>query len=116
MPRPRKRRFVQGHPVAEVFTPERSFSRSEQEVVLPVEGLEAIRLSDLEGLDQPTAAAAMNVSRQTFGRVLAGARALVAEALVTGKTLRIAGGDYELPSPARRGGHRRRRGQGFAQD
>ncbi|MGW8188140.1 MAG: DUF134 domain-containing protein [Desulfobacterales bacterium] len=50
----------------------------------------------------------MGVSRHTFGRVLAGARAAVAEALVTSKTLRIEGGTFEIRGPRRR----RRRGRG----
>ena len=77
--------------------------------MLPVEGLEAIRLSDFQGLDQETAAAMMNVSRQTFGRILADARAVVADALVMGKVLKIEGGHFEMP-PRRR--KRRRRGWG----
>jgi predicted DNA-binding protein (UPF0251 family) len=79
-----------------------------EEVVLPLEGLEAIRLSDFEGLDQEAAAVRMNVSRQTFGRILMEARAIVAEALVLGRVLRIEGGHYEMP-PGR--GRRRRRGR-----
>jgi predicted DNA-binding protein (UPF0251 family) len=63
-----------------------------EEAVLPVEGLEAIRLVDYQGLDQETAAAMMNVSRQTLGRILADARAVVADALIMGKILRIEGG------------------------
>jgi predicted DNA-binding protein (UPF0251 family) len=74
------------------------------EVSLTVEELEAIRLSDFEGLDQEAAAGMMGVSRHTFGRVLAGARAAIAEALVTSKTLRVEGGTFEI-----RGQHRRRR-------
>ena len=58
----------------------------------------------------------MNVSRQTFGRVLAEARELVAEALVMGKRIRIHGGAYVLPglAPNGRGGRgkRCRRGRG----
>lgn len=73
---------------------------------MPVEGLEAIRLSDFQGLDQETAAAKMNVSRQTFGRVLAEARAIVADALVMGKVLKIEGGHFDMPPR----GRRRRRG------
>jgi predicted DNA-binding protein (UPF0251 family) len=76
---------------------------------LPIEGLEAIRLSDFQGLDQEAAAGMMDVSRQTFGRILAEARALVAAALVMGKALRIEGGHYEMPPRMRR---RRRRGWG----
>jgi predicted DNA-binding protein (UPF0251 family) len=84
----------------------------EQEVFLPIEGLEAIKLSDFQGLDQETAAGMMNVSRQTFGRILAEARAIVADALVTGKVLRIEGGHFDMP-PRGRGRHRRGWGGGF---
>jgi predicted DNA-binding protein (UPF0251 family) len=80
-----------------------------EEVVLPVEGLEAIRLSDLQGMDQVTAAGRMNVSRQTFGRILAEARTITADALVTGKLLRIEGGHFVTPP---RGRGRRHRGWG----
>lgn len=96
MPRPRKPRLVQGGPMANVFKPQGIPTRDLEEVVLPVEGLEALRLSDLEKLDQGTAALRMNVSRQTFGRVLAEAREVVAEALVMGKMIRIQGGSYTL--------------------
>ncbi len=104
MPRPRKPRFVQGGPMANAFRPVGISARGMEEVVLPVEGLETLRLSDLEKLDQETAAARMNVSRQTFGRILAEARELVAEALVMGKTIRIQGGSYVLPGVGRWGG------------
>jgi predicted DNA-binding protein (UPF0251 family) len=84
-----------------------------EEVILPLEGLEAIRLSDYQGLDQETAAGIMNISRQTFGRILAEARSIVADALVTGKTLRIEGGHYSLPPRGGRKRHRRKRGGPF---
>ena len=113
MPRPRKMRFVQGGPMANVFKPLGVPARGLEEVVLPIEGLEALRLCDLDKLDQETAAARMNVSRQTFGRVLAEARECVSEALVMGKMIRIQGGAYTLAGPGRRrqggyhGGRRR---------
>ena len=75
-------------------------------MILPIEGLEAVKLNDFQGLDQETSARMMNVSRQTFGRILAEARAIVADALVMGTTLRIEGGHFEMP-PMRRGRHRR---------
>jgi uncharacterized protein len=106
MPRPRKRRFVQGHPVVDAFIPNSVPPWGREEVLLPVEGLEAIRLSDFQGLDQETAARMMNISRQTFGRVLAEARAIVADALVRGKVLKIEGGHFDIPHR----GRRRRRG------
>ncbi|MDY6990857.1 MAG: DUF134 domain-containing protein [Thermodesulfobacteriota bacterium] len=102
MPRPRKLRSVQGGPMANVFKPLGVPARGLEEVVLPIEGLEALRLCDLDKLDQETAAARMNVSRQTFGRVLAEARRRVSEALVMGKMIRIQGGAYTLAGPGRR--------------
>jgi predicted DNA-binding protein (UPF0251 family) len=106
MPRPRKLRWVQGRPVVAAFLPDQMPPWGREEVILSVEGLEAIRLADYQGLDQETAASMMNVSRQTFGRMLAEARAIVADALIMGKVLRIEGGHFETP-PRGRGRHRR---------
>ncbi len=109
MPRPRKPRFVNARPVVDAFHPNRLPPWGMEEVILSIEGLEAIRLSDFEGLDQEAAAVRMNVSRPTFGRILTEARQIVADALVMGKALRIEGGHFEM---APRGRARRRRGRG----
>ena len=58
-------------------------------LVLPLDGLEALRLTDLVGLEQAEAAQHMGVSRQTFGRILAAARRTASQALVGGLALRI---------------------------
>jgi len=42
----------------------------------------------------------MEVSRHTYGRILTSARSIIAEALVTGKALKIEGGTYELRGKA----------------
>jgi len=102
MPRRKKPRFVSGYPSIEAFVPKGGLQTGE--ISLSLEGLEAIRLTDFEGLDQETAAGIMQVSRQTYGRILGEARHLVAEALVTGKGLVVEGGTYEM-----RGGRQRRR-------
>lgn len=112
MPRPRKLRFVQGRPIVDAFIPNRMPPWGREEIILPIEDLEAIKLNDFQGLDQETAARMMNVSRQTFGRILTEARAIVADALVMGKILRIEGGNFEMP-PGGRGRRRRGRGGGF---
>jgi uncharacterized protein len=62
------------------------------EVALSVDELEALRLADLEGLYQEQAATRMGVSRATFARIVEAARRKVAEVLVCGRALRIAGG------------------------
>ncbi len=108
MPRPKKMRFVSGYPTISAFVPQGI--QQTGEVLLPVEGLEAIRLSDFERLDQETAAKIMDVSRQTYGRILGQARNIVSEALVTGKALKIEGGTYEMRGNRGGGCRRRRRG------
>ena len=66
------------------------------EIVLEIDELESVRLADLEGLYQEDAAEQMNVSRQTFGRIVSSARKKVAQALVQGMSLRIEGGEIEM--------------------
>jgi predicted DNA-binding protein (UPF0251 family) len=69
-----------------------------EQVNLTVAEVEALRLSDLEGLYQEEAAEKMDVSRQTFGRVLKEARRKIAESLIEGKALKIEGGAYRMLS------------------
>jgi hypothetical protein len=66
-----------------------------ESVVLSVDEVEAIRLADKLGMYQADAAGKMNVSRQTFGRIVKSARRKVAEALVDGKTICIEGGNFD---------------------
>lgn len=67
-----------------------------EEVCLSVEEAEAIRLKDLEGLEQEECAQRMNVSRTTFARVLSSARQKMADALLNGKAIRIEGGNFQM--------------------
>ena len=67
-----------------------------QEVRLSVEEAEAIRLRDLEGLEQEECAQRMKISRTTFARVLGSARQKLADALLNGKAIRIEGGNFEM--------------------
>ena len=110
MPRPQKRRLVQAHPVAAYYKPQGVPLAGLGERVLPVEGLEALRLADVEGLDHQTAASMMGVSRPTFSRILASARRTVARALVRGLALRIEGGSFSLAQKSAPGGSGRGRG------
>lgn len=96
MPRPPKLRRVEFFPQVTVFKPAGVSMRELEEEVLTVEELEAIRLKDLEGLEQEECAERMQVSRPTFQRVLSSAREKVARALVEGKAIRFQGGTYRL--------------------
>lgn len=104
MPRPRICRKVSGTPKATYFKPRGVPLSDLGEAYLTVEGLEALKLADLESLTTTEAAARMEVSRHTFGRILAEARRAVADALVNALALRIEGGEYsvtdEAPRPA----------------
>jgi uncharacterized protein len=93
MPRGFKCRRVCAVPDNRVFLPQEPCSEI---IALTVEELEAVRLCDLEGLEQDEASTSMNVSRATFQRTLYQARKKVAEALCTGKGIEIGGGNYEL--------------------
>ena len=94
MPRPRMCRCVQAMPAFDHFHP--CNRRSVGEVILAVEELEALRLADLKHKTQEEAADCMKISRQTFGRVVESARMKVADALVSGKSIFIQGGAYEM--------------------
>ena len=65
-----------------------------ESVGLSVDEFEAIRLKDLEGLEQTAAADSMRISQPTFHRIIEAARKKVADALVNGKAIRIEGGEY----------------------
>lgn len=99
MPRPPKHRLVGFLPEVTYFKPAGIPLRFLEEEQLGVDELEALRLSDLEGLDQTEAAQKMGVAQSTLQRILTVARRKVAQALVKGKAIRIEGGAYRLTSP-----------------
>jgi predicted DNA-binding protein (UPF0251 family) len=90
MARPVSPRNVAGRPVATLFKP--GGVPALAQIPMALDEFEAVRLADLEQLEQAQAARRMGVSRQTFGRVLGAARRKVAQALVLGHALRIEGG------------------------
>ena len=57
-----------------VFYPNRDSQVRAYREPVKIEELEALRLNDLEGLEQEECAAKMEVSRQTFQRILITAR------------------------------------------
>ena len=103
VPRPKKCRWVCGEPSVTFFKPRGIPMMVLDRVSLAVEELEAVRLKDLEGLDQVKAAANMNVSQPTFHRILDSAHRKIADALVRGKAIKIEGGEYVVKKRARRG-------------
>ena len=96
MSRTPKCRRVEYMPEVTYFKPAGIPLRDLEEMRLSVEEAEALRLKDLEGLEQETGAAKMNVSRPTFQRILASARQKIADAILNGKAIRIEGGSFEM--------------------
>lgn len=93
MARPFCVRKVSFLPGVRYFKPAGIELRSLEEVVLHLDEIEALRLTDYEGLYQEAAASRMGISRPTLSRIVAEARYKVADALVHGKALRLEGGE-----------------------
>jgi uncharacterized protein len=90
--RPKKTRWVKCEPGARCFRPECVSGKPLEGVSLTIDELEAIRLIDLEGLNQDKAAKSMRVHRSTVSRILASAHKRIADALVNIKAIKIEGG------------------------
>lgn len=101
MSRPQICRRVGCKPDAAYFKPRGIRISRLEEQVLGIDELESLRLADLLGLYQEDAASRMNVSRQTFGRIVESARKKVADALVNGKALKIEGGAIAMMTAMR---------------
>lgn len=114
MPRPFCRRRVGCIPASWRFSPEGIRSHEHEVLTLTLDELEALRLADLLGLYHEEAARQMGISRATFGRILETARKKVAEALVSGKGIKIDEGPVELVAPPEFGRcHRWRHGRPY---
>ena len=96
MPRPRICRRVKFLPETTYFKPAGVPLRELEEVVLTVDEFEAIRLKDMERLEQEECAKKMKISQPTFFRLLNSARKKIADAIVNGKAIKIEGGIYNL--------------------
>lgn len=89
MARPTKWRKIENVPTVAYFVPSEKAIVEISENVLKLEELEAIRLKDLEGLEQGECADKMGGSRPTFQRILLSAREKIADSLVNSKMIHI---------------------------
>ncbi len=96
MARPPCCRRVAALPIAATFGPVPASACAPDQVVIALDEFEAVRLADLEELYQERAAERMGVSRPTFSRIIESAHRKIAEALVSGKSLRIEGGPVRV--------------------
>jgi len=96
MVRPTKCRQISFKPTTDYFKPRGLPLTNLEEIRLTLVEFEAIRLKDLENLDQKKSAKLMKVSRPTFTRTYSSARKKIADALIKGKALKIEGGIFKL--------------------
>ncbi|MFH1412996.1 MAG: DUF134 domain-containing protein [bacterium] len=89
MPRPRLRRRIRFNPEITYFKPQGVPLRMLEVVELTNEELEALRLKNIEKLDQNESAEKMNTSQSTFQRILMSAYEKIAKALIKGQAIRI---------------------------
>lgn len=98
MSRPCRSRQIDGYPDHWSFSPDDFDDESPgpECIILTLDEYETIRLLDREYLTQEQCAGRMGVSRTTVTSIYESARRKLAEALVDGKRLRIAGGNYQI--------------------
>ena len=95
MPRPTRCRRIARIPAFRSFSPDDV--DSSESVSLTIDEYEALRLLDGEGLTQEECALRMNIARTTVTAIYDSARKKIADVIVNGKRLLIAGGccEYE---------------------
>ena len=96
MPRPRRCRRIWHKPGVTYFKPAGVRMAQLEEVILTVDEYEAVRLKDLEDLDQEECAKKMNISQPTFHRLVSDARKKISDALINGKAIKVEGGNISF--------------------
>lgn len=109
MTRPRKIRSIWHRPKVTYYKPQGIPLRYLEETILSLDEVEAIRLKEVEGLEQTTAAKKMKISQSTFQRILSSAHQKIAQALLGGKAIRFEGGSVKMEERIRRPKGRQRR-------
>ncbi len=102
MSRPRICRRVWFEPDVTYFKPAGIRMAELEESILTVDEFEAVRLKDLLGLEQETAAKKMGISQPTFHRLVLCARKKIADAIVNGKAIKIEGGNFKMVDVSKR--------------
>ncbi len=89
MARPRIPRCLRFKPGVLYFKPQGIPLRQLEEVVLFSDELEALKLSQVDNLQQVEAAKKMKISQPTFARLLGSANKKIANAIIKGKAIKI---------------------------
>jgi len=115
-PRRRGHRFCQPYDGVSFYKPAGVPMAGLEITDLGEDELEAMRLCDLEDLEQEEAAKRMNISRGTVQRLLYSGRKKIIDAFITTKAIKVSGGEHILPPPMAQGprwGERMGKGRGM---
>ena len=107
MVRPRHCRRVGYEPQVTYFKPAGIPVVDLEETILTVDEFEAVRLKDLEALEQEECAKNMGISQPTFHRLIVSAREKIANSIVNGKAIKIEGGNFKMVCRKMKGRHGR---------
>jgi len=89
--RPRVNRSLEGGPAGRCYAPQCDSDQKGDIVSLLPEEMAALNLIDLQQMEQEEAAVTLGVSRKTIWRDIHEARRKIADALINGKTIQMAG-------------------------
>ena len=87
--RPRRRRRIKFSHKINYYKPQGTPMRNLEIEEILIEELEALRLKNIEGLEQNRCAQKMNISQSTFQRILSEAYKKISNALINGKAIKI---------------------------
>lgn len=96
MVRPRRRRRIFCNPNVTYFKPQGIPLRDLEEIEIALDEFEAVRLKDLEGIEQAKCAEKMNISQPTFHRLVISARKKISDAIINGKAIKINKENYGI--------------------
>ena len=103
MVRPKKIRRIFFQPDVTYFKPAGIPIKSLKETVLSFDELEALRLVDLEGMEQHAAGQRMKISQSTLSRLLKSGRKKLADAIINGHAIKIQGGSFKIVQSRKNG-------------
>jgi predicted DNA-binding protein (UPF0251 family) len=89
MPRPRKKRCCRRYKADRIYKPRGIPLRNIDITALSLDQFEALRLCDIDNLDQEQAGQKMGISRGTIQRLLHAARKKIAEAILLNNAIII---------------------------
>jgi len=89
MSRPKIPRCLRFKPNVYYFKPQGIPLRILEEINLLPDELEALKLHEIDHLEQTEAAKKMKISQPTFARIISSAYRKIAEAIIKGKAIRI---------------------------